>query len=795
MNRANAEASSGSDVSDNENDSDDDELMPQALPTPPDASPTASDASSVLEATAPWDPVLLQPPAVSALNLPPAQPPHLIGRGRRNNRYVITDSDSDAHEEAAAFPQRSHRRRRVLASSDSNGKDTVMQPPALPAVHLPPAQPAQLIGRGRCNNRYVISDSDNDGNEPGPSIGPPRRKNRHIVAKSDSDEDGEGMQALPAASDDAAVPTDAAADMKDTARIRSPSTGGYDGGSEGYTPWSCDDRSQPASPLEARVQRRLRQKTPPRASAAPESASEGALKRRLRQKTPLPEWPAAELHMKALVSSSATPRRKRSRTPRRRCSKTLRTCPGCDDSPCIFSLEVVGGEALRQGATCPWCGPNLLAKACSTAGGREILGRSLQSFRENDDLGIIFDTAVERLPMQWRRLVPHAFLRIPAAFQDEETLAAACADGHGRDQISRFLKRVREKQPLYYDTIKAFLPEDFRENITERAERVKEQLTVSWDEALAYRQRPAAPLTATENLRFKKGVAADKSFVQNKFALHPATGATNDLDASGLPRASSEERTKMLEAWCLRGSWQMCAKCHSVSTKPLRAEDLIKSSKAMYGSTRCNSCAQGKYVPQPADIPQALRGLSPEEVEALRPFDVDIGVERHAQYGYRIKTGMIAFSWKATAVEQDIADLLDAASQSRAQTAFKFLMKCKESRYAFYVEQHKLFLEENQEVIVSKRVRNIRSQRPIAAMIGSQTFEYLCKQRSSACLVSSCIASVAYYRIDLRTCPRTSGDDRCASSKSRASNAPCGHTCIGQLECAKLQSVCLMSAR
>ena len=197
--------------------------------------------------------------------------------------------------------------------------------------------------------------------------------------------------------------------------------------------------------------------------------------------------------------------------------------------------------------------------------------------------------------------------------------------------------------------------------------------------------------------------------MQDKFALFPAADAPEKLDTCGLPLATSEHRTEMLEAWCLRGSWQMCAKCHSVSPKPLRAEDLLRESKATRGSTKCKNCAHGKYAPQPADIPEPLRGLSVEVVEALRPFEVDVGTERRAQYGYRIKVGMIGFSWKVTDVEEGFASLDVAAARRRAKGAFDFLMQCEESRYMFFIHEHRRFLGESEATPCIVFLENIES--------------------------------------------------------------------------------------
>ena len=366
-------------------------------------------------------------------------------------------------------------------------------------------------------------------------------------------------------------------------------------------------------------------------------------------------------------------------------------CPGRHDELCIFSTDIIGGAAQRHEATCQWCrADDALSAACNVKASRNHLARSLKIFREND-ADIIFDTAVERLPAEWRRLLSYAFLQIPAVFKDDDTLAAACAKGHGRDKISRFLRKVRLQHAEHLAAIEAFLPEDFQEGLAQRA---REDLTASWTEVLAHRKRAAAPMTATEVTKYRKGIAADKKFVQKKFNLQPVDAAASSRAKCGLPLASSEVRTEMFEEWCFRGSWQMCVRCHSLKPRPLRAEDLLKKAKALHGSSQCKNCAAGVYVPQPADIPGCLQGLDVLVVAALRPLEVDPGKHQVAQYGYRIKTGMIGFSWAATDVTQKIVSLDSDVHQRQAKNAFKFLMRSKESRYAYFVGEHRRFLSE-----------------------------------------------------------------------------------------------------
>ena len=107
----------------------------------------------------------------------------------------------------------------------------------------------------------------------------------------------------------------------------------------------------------------------------------------------------------------------------------------------------------------------------------------------------------------------------------------------------------------------------------------------------------------------------------------------------------------------------------------------------------CKQCSKGAWIPQYKDIPKPLRNLNAKVVQALRPFDVDVGPFRKAANGYRIKSGMFRLRWAEEKVPDKIAALHKEKNRLKAEAAYKYLMDAGENCcYKYYVKQHHKFL-------------------------------------------------------------------------------------------------------
>ena len=165
--------------------------------------------------------------------------------------------------------------------------------------------------------------------------------------------------------------------------------------------------------------------------------------------------------------------------------------------------------------------------------------------------------------------------------------------------------------------------------------------------------------------------------------------AAND---TGLPRAHISNAATMLEDWCKTGSWNVCANCYSLEPRHLKEVDLRRV--AGPSTVKCRWCCKdGKAsVPSVQDVPDKLRGLSVEIVEALRPFELDLGPYKRPIHGYREHTAMVRLLWSAESVEDKIAALATGRARKKARKARKHLMHSQQSEYKAFVKKHKEFL-------------------------------------------------------------------------------------------------------
>ena len=188
-----------------------------------------------------------------------------------------------------------------------------------------------------------------------------------------------------------------------------------------------------------------------------------------------------------------------------------------------------------------------------------------------------------------------------------------------------------------------------------------------------------------------------------RMPLPPADIAPNDC---GLPAPTLSGRARMAEAWCKHGSWQICEGCGSVRPRPLQAVDLRSVRQPTV--KRCLLCRRGVHVPQPGDIPEALRNLSDEVLEALRPVEVDSGRYERAEHGYRVHTTMVRFAWAAESVGAKMRALETREQRRQARRAFKFLAESDDSAYGHFLDKHEEFLKKHPGASEQARKRPLR---------------------------------------------------------------------------------------
>ena len=319
-------------------------------------------------------------------------------------------------------------------------------------------------------------------------------------------------------------------------------------------------------------------------------------------------------------------------------------------------------------------------------------------------------------------------------FCSDEHLDKLLACNHGY-QVTKTLKDMKRLDEEQYQKCLCNLQRrkgddfvrDFDGRVARAEKRVAPKLTTGgqWHNALEKRARARGELHRREKRAYDKTVLKDRMSVRRKIFLPELKGKhyteANDeeetsalpLDLAdiapndaGLPTAQVSDRARALEQWCKFGSWQLCDSCHSVRPRALQPVDLHKQANPTV--KKCALCKRGDYVPKPEHVPEPLRGLQSEVIQALRPLDIDTGKYERVPYGYRVHSSMIQFLWSAGSVEDKIKVLPKKRQRKRARKAFRYLMADDHSMYSTFVEKHRSFLEKHHEPTDRQRRRPLR---------------------------------------------------------------------------------------
>ncbi|KAJ7386050.1 hypothetical protein OS493_012384 [Desmophyllum pertusum] len=153
------------------------------------------------------------------------------------------------------------------------------------------------------------------------------------------------------------------------------------------------------------------------------------------------------------------------------------------------------------------------------------------------------------------------------------------------------------------------------------------------------------------------------------------------------PEASTqyyEDEVNNLKFWMEHSSWTYCEKCKQLATRKMMHNYSNRPQVKIQKSCNCND---DRYVfPKYADIPEVLRGLTLQEIVALRPLDIHTGeYERHPK-GYRRKGGMFRLTWSKESVEEKIRKLNDESRQ-KCRRAYNYLIESEESSYEEFLKK------------------------------------------------------------------------------------------------------------
>ena len=344
-------------------------------------------------------------------------------------------------------------------------------------------------------------------------------------------------------------------------------------------------------------------------------------------------------------------------------------CPGRGDSPCVFSATDAWQAARihpeRGEARCPFCS----SAALSRREAQRLPGIAAHLSKLDKLDPRLAAAGLQRL-QDFRGAEAALRYRRQAKLQEAP------------EERQRYLERRKLAQPPLSDDER----EDYDNKLRQERQFVRRK--VLCPEHKGKHGRAAQEKKELEEVVARCGPLAD---------LRP-----NDV---GFPAASTAVG-RALEAWCKQGSWQMCEGCGSMQPRRLDPIDLKKLAKPT--CKKCSACRAGDYVPCLEDVPEPLRNLSQEVVEALWPLDIDVGLPERPAHGYRVHTQMICFAWAPCRADEKIKKLPREARDA-AKAARSYLLRCRDSNYFAFDEKHGEFLARHgKDAELQKRKRPLR---------------------------------------------------------------------------------------
>ena len=160
-----------------------------------------------------------------------------------------------------------------------------------------------------------------------------------------------------------------------------------------------------------------------------------------------------------------------------------------------------------------------------------------------------------------------------------------------------------------------------------------------------------------------------------------------------------QETVENLSFWIRYLSWSYCEDCHLLQ-RQIMPFNFANRPKPKRHSCRCKD---KKYViPDCDSVPLALCNLTMNDIWILRPFDVDCGIYRRMQHGYRVKDGAFKIRPSEQSVTQKIESLTDRSQKQRCSTAYNQLIKCSHSSYKKFVDLRHELLSTNRTMYLSE---------------------------------------------------------------------------------------------
>eukprot|EP00973_Karenia_brevis_P079611 11045214-Karenia_brevis.AAC.2 len=398
-------------------------------------------------------------------------------------------------------------------------------------------------------------------------------------------------------------------------------------------------------------------------------------------------------------------------------------CIGNQESICRFNTIFIGQRARvnpKRGETqCFFCNEEAMNKKMQIRAGHAIT-RALTIFREKDSQ--IYEDALQRL----------------SRFQDDLV----------RKEFEFRITRVDHRKTL------------------KTARDVS--ATDRWRQVLTVRECPRK-FTEEEEFHHAAEVRKQEKKLREKLPAIYSLGEGHRLrkDWQTLLASRFEDFAKFK-------SWAVCSSCSRLVPQKFLPGHVSQPARLKLAAANCKYCetrgAVGYWAPQPKDVPKRLRDIPGTVLDALRLFDVDIGLPDRAKAGYFAHTNMIRFRWHSRSVEDRLVDL--KGNDWRAgRKAFRHLMQSTESSYRKFKDTHDVVLH-NRDAQANARYEDPEQSMPMLPMRFIETVGLEC-----------CIWPHLYWRTDMcETYVRSMDSRRLARSKKRKRDAIRGDSEISDME-------------
>ena len=233
-------------------------------------------------------------------------------------------------------------------------------------------------------------------------------------------------------------------------------------------------------------------------------------------------------------------------------------------------------------------------------------------------------------------------------------------------------------------------------------DKAKARKADQWDKLLVERKAQVHFSSKEKNDFRRRGQQKELARLGKKFpGVYTAEGQAKRPGADWqTPLAASFRR------WAEEHSWNICQQCNRLVPKkfhPKHARGSGSGPALKHSIKACKHCSRGVGYPAPqlADVPEPLRKLPQEVLDALTIFEVHTGPWEQEHNAYRAHMAPARFSWHWKSVEERLAELESERHWEKGKEAFEWLRSAAQSSYKHFLQGHRAFLKQREAQVAS----------------------------------------------------------------------------------------------